>query len=401
MKIKISPKKPVGTVTAPPSKSMAHRLLICAGLSDGASTVKNVSPSEDVLATLDCLAAIGAKCEYDGSAVRVIGCGGNIRADGILACRESGSTLRFFIPICMLSPPGATLSGSERLLSRPLDVYEKLCRERGMAFSNDGKTVRVGGTLKSGIFSLAGDVSSQFVSGLLFSLPTLCGDSEIILEGNVESRPYIDLTMSALYSFGVCAKWISENRISVRGGQKYTPADVTVEGDCSNAAFFEALNALGGSVKICGINENTAQGDKVYGEYIAALLAGAPTLSLSNCPDLAPVMFALAAELGGATFTHTHRLRAKESDRIASMTGELKKFGASFEISDDSVTVNKTELHAPIGTLSSHNDHRVAMALSVLLTKYGGTLDGAEAVKKSMPDFYDVLSSLGAEVEYL
>ena len=399
MKVKISPSKISGRIAAPPSKSMAHRLLICAGLSDGESVVKNVSPSEDVLATIDCLASLGVRCELSGGRVRVFGRGtNNIAATSALPCRESGSTLRFFIPICLLSGGETTLSGSARLFARPLGVYEKMCRERSLRFLRGENSVTVKGPLFPGRFTLEGNVSSQFVSGLLFALPALGGDSEIVLTGGVESRPYIDMTLSAIKKFGVAADWSSDDTIFVAGNGKYTPADVYVEGDCSNAAFFEALNALGGSVTVTGIDKDTVQGDKVYADMIAALKNGTPTLSLADCPDLGPILFALAAELEGATFTHTRRLREKESDRIASMCAELEKFGAAFDVSEDSLTVRRAALHSPAQTLSSHNDHRVAMALSVLLTKYGGVIDGAESVKKSMPDFYDALASLGAEV---
>ena len=401
MIVKIKPSRLCGSLSAPPSKSMAHRLLISAGLSDGTSVVCGVAPSEDVLATIDCLAALGASCDYDGKDVRVCGISPEKMAPrGTLECRECGSTLRFFIPICLTTGKKTTLSGSEKLLSRPLSVYEELCRARGFEFSNDGKKVTVSGKLKSGNYTVRGDVSSQFVSGLLFALPTAHGDSRIMLTGAVESRPYIDMTTAALEKFGVRAEWTGENTISVKGDQKYSPADVTVEGDFSNAAFFEALNLIGGDVSVDGLDFSSAQGDKICVEYFEKLAAGAPTLSLTDCPDLGPVMFAMAAEKNGATFTGTRRLRIKESDRVASMAAELYKFGAEFEIGNDTVTVKKRALHAPTDILSSHNDHRVAMALSVLMTKYGGAISSAEAVKKSMPDFYEKLSSLGAEVIY-
>ncbi|MBR6051959.1 MAG: 3-phosphoshikimate 1-carboxyvinyltransferase [Clostridia bacterium] len=397
MIVKIKPSHLCGSISAPPSKSMAHRLLISAGLSDGVSVVRGVAPSEDMLATIDCLAALGVRCEYDGRDVTVRGASPEkMTVCATLPCRECGSTLRFFISICLLLGCKATLSGSERLLMRPLSVYETLCRERGFDYSNDGKSITVCGKLESGDYTLRGDVSSQFVSGLLFALPTLDGDSRITLTGNVESRPYIDMTIGALEKFGVIAKWENENTLFVLGGQKYAPADITVEGDWSNAAFF---HAIGGDVKVTGLDEKSAQGDKICVEYFKKLAVGSPTLPLGDCPDLGPVMFAMAAEKHGATFTGTSRLRAKESDRVASMTEELAKFGAEFEVADDAVTVKNTALGAPAETLSSHGDHRVAMALSVLMTKYGGTLTGAEAVKKSMPDFYERIASLGADVE--
>lgn len=401
MIVKIKPSRLCGSLSAPPSKSMAHRLLISAGLADGTSVVCGVAPSEDVLATIDCLAALGVRCEYDGKDVRVSGVSPEkMTVRATLPCRECGSTLRFFIPICLLTGERATLSGSERLLGRPMSVYETLCRERGFEFSNDGKNITVCGKLESGEYTLRGDVSSQFVSGLLFALPTLDGDSRITLTGKVESRPYIDMTIGALRKFGTVVRWENENTIYVRGCQEYAPADVTVEGDWSNAAFFCAADLIGGDVEVTELDENSAQGDKVCVGYFKKLAVGAPTLPLGDCPDLGPIMFAMAAEKHGATFTGTSRLRAKESDRVASMTEELVKFGAEFEISDDTVTVKNTALRAPTETLSSHGDHRVAMALSVLMTKYGGTLAGAEAVKKSMPDFYERLASLGANIIY-
>lgn len=401
MKAIITPSSACGTVAAPPSKSMAHRLLICAGLSGGRSIVRGVSPSEDVLATIDCLSSLGAKCDYDGKDVRVDGANAKEPvAAGVLPCRECGSTLRFFIPICLLTGKKTSLSGSGRLLKRPLSVYEDLCRERGFEFENDGKLVTVCGKLHCGEYRVRGDVSSQFISGLLFALPTVGGDSKIIIEGGVESRPYIDMTLGALEKFGVTAAWINENTIAVRGG-KYQPADVTVEGDWSNAAFFLALNLVGGKVDVTGLDGGSRQGDKVCVDYFSKTESGAPSLSLSDCPDLGPVMFAIAAERGGAEFSGTARLRAKESDRVLSMAEELEKFGAEFEIGDDSVIVKNTSLHAPTKELSSHNDHRVAMALSVLMTKYGGTLGGAEAVNKSMPDFFEKLRSVGAEVKII
>jgi len=397
--IKIAPSTVSGTIDAPPSKSMAHRLLICAGLSDGLSVIRGIKMSDDVLATLDCLNAIGAVCDVSGDTVRVKSTGAAIKRGAVLPCRECGSTLRFFIPICLMSGAETTLTGSGRLMSRPLDIYEKMCRERGFEFENDGAAVKVCGKLAPDEYVIDGSVSSQFVSGLLFALPLLCGDSKIVITGGVDSRPYIDMTLDALKKFGVSAEFTSENVIRVGGNQRYAACDATVEGDYSNAAFFEALNVIGGDVKITSLDENSRQGDKVYGEYFKKLACGSPTLSLGDCPDLGPIMFAVAAVKNGATFTSTRRLKIKESDRVASMTAELRKFGAEFDVSADSVTVKKRALHAPSGSLDSHNDHRVAMALAVLMTKFGGELIDGEAVSKSMPDFFEKLASLGAKVD--
>ena len=400
MKVKIAPSTLSGTIKAPPSKSMAHRLLICAGLSEGESVIRGVEMSEDVLATLDCLSALGAVCAVSGDTVRVNGIDATSAVtNAVLPCRECGSTLRFFIPICLLSGSEMTLTGSERLLSRPLDVYEKMCRERGFVFENDGARVKVCGRLSPGEYVMSGNVSSQFISGMLFALPLIGGDSKLIITGGVDSRPYIDLTLDALEKFGVKAGFSGDNTIYVRGSQKYVAHSATVEGDYSNAAFFEALNLFGGDVKITSLAPDSRQGDKIYGEYFKKLESGAPTLSLGDCPDLGPVMFAVAAAKNGATFTGTRRLKIKESDRVASMTDELKKFGAEFDISDDIVVVRKSTLHSPTDILDSHNDHRVAMALAVLMTKFGGEIRGAEAVSKSMPDFFEKLAALGAKVD--
>lgn len=399
MKVKISPSALSGTLKAPPSKSMAHRLLICAGLSDGESVIRGVEMSEDVRATLDCLSALGAVCAVENDTVRVKGTGATAVRSAVLPCRECGSTLRFMIPICLISGEEMTLTGSERLLKRPLDIYEKMCRERGFAFENDGARVKVCGKLTPDEYVMRGNISSQFISGMLFALPLLKADSKIVITDGVDSRPYIDMTLYALEKFGVKAEFTSDNMIHVGGNQKYAACDADVEGDYSNAAFFEALNFLGSDVKITSLDKNSRQGDKIYGEYFEKLESGSPTLSLGDCPDLGPVMFAVAAAKNGATFTGTRRLKMKESDRVAAMTAELKKFGADFDISDDSVVVKKSALHAPTDILYSHNDHRVAMALAVLMTKFGGEICGADAVSKSMPDFFDKLVSLGAKAD--
>lgn len=400
MQIEILPSSAVGHVTAPPSKSMAHRLLICAGLAKGESVVSGIAPSEDVLATIDCLRAIGARCEYDGDTVHVTGVDATeLTTDAILPCRECGSTLRFFIPLALLSEKNVTLTGSARLLARPQSVYEDICREKNLYFENNGERITVCGPLQSGIYELAGDVSSQFISGLLFALPLLEGDSEIRIKGPLESRPYLDLTVEALARFGVSVEWKEDRLISIRGGQRYAPRQGAVEGDYSNAAFFEALNYVGGDVTVDGLCPDSLQGDRVYAEAFRALAAGNATVDLSSCPDLGPVLFAVAAELHGGTFTGTRRLRIKESDRAAAMASELLRLGAEVEVEENRVRVLKRKLHAPTEPLDGHNDHRIVMSLSVLLTKYGGAINGAEAVAKSMPDFFPHLEQLGVKIK--
>ena len=400
--VKIAPSCPSGRVTAPPSKSISHRALICAALADGESVISNLAFSEDILATVDVLTAIGASFEkISDDTLKVTGIGGKPKPNGILACRESGSTLRFMIPICLLSPDEFKLSGTEKLLSRPLGIYSELFdRYR----CSDGKvlTLSAGEPIKSGEYRVAGNVSSQFITGLLFALPLCDGDSRLIVEGNFESASYVDLTLSSLSDFSIDVKR-EGNIFYIKGNQGYRPADVRIEGDASNAAFLEALNLVGGDVSVDGLNPDSLQGDMVFKRHFESIKANkGEDIDLSDCPDLAPILFSAAALLGGGSFTHTDRLRLKESDRIAAMAEELAKLGAALEVTDGidggRVTVLKTELHAPTSILNSHNDHRIAMSLSVLCLLLGGEIEGAHAVSKSMPDFFQKLKDLGADI---
>ena len=399
MKIRINKGTASGTISAPPSKSMAHRLLISAAMCEGESVVHGISTCEDVLATLDCLRALGIECRQDGDDVTVRGKDPrNMHPTAPLKCRESGSTLRFMIPIAMRSGQTAVFYGAGGLMSRPMSVYENMCRERGLAYVSDGESIVVKGPLSGGEFTLPGNVSSQFISGLLFALPTADEDSTIRILPPIESRSYIELTMDALRSFGVSAVWQDEHTIYIKGKQRYKPSEVTVEGDYSGAAFPEALGLFGGEVTVLGLREDTIQGDSVYRKYYDMLVRGVPTIHIGDCPDLGPVLFAIAAAKNGGIFTGTRRLKIKESDRAEAMAEELKKFGTSVSVYEDTVVIYPAEFHAPTEELCGHNDHRIVMALSVLLTLTGGVIDGAEAVSKSYPAFFKNLSSLGIEV---
>lgn len=404
MTVTFTPTRLSGTVTAPPSKSMGHRMLICAGLAAGNSTVKGISHSQDMLATMELLDGLGATCarrEADDTVVDVQGADPrNAAPKAPLNCRECGSTLRFFIPICLLSDKPVTLTGSSRLFARPLDVYEDLCRDLGLTFDLDTTTPKLTlkGPLRGGRFTLRGDVSSQFITGLLFALPLCAEDSILSILPPLESRPYLDLTLSALALYGIEAEWLDELTLRIPGGQTYKATDAAVEGDYSNAAFFHALAALGHDVTVTGLNPDSLQGDRVYRDLYSQLANGIPTVDISDCPDLGPVLMAVAAAMQGATFTGTRRLRIKESDRAAAMAAELAKFGVSVTVEEDTVTVAPVDLHAPVEILDGHNDHRIVMALCTLMTLTGGTLRGAEAVSKSLPDYFDLLGSLGADI---
>lgn len=394
MKVTIKKGIPCGTVTAPPSKSMAHRLLICAALANGTSTISNVAISDDIKATIGALKSLGADIQINGSAVTVTGPLNNQNPDTI-NCNESGSTLRFMIPLCLLKGTDIRLCGTKRLFSRSLAVFETLCRERGFAFVQDSAGVTVNGRLESGVYRVRGDISSQFISGLMFALPNLNGDSVIEIENTLESAPYIDLTTQALSQFNV--KTLRENNKIYISHSTFTPCNESVEGDCSNAAFFDALNLMGGSVKVLGLDPNTLQGDYIYKDYFNEIKNGCPTLDISDCPDLAPILMAAGAASNGVTLVGTRRLKIKESDRGAAMASELKKMSVDVKISENTITVGHG-IQPPADTIYGHNDHRIVMAMACLMTKTGGTIDGAGAVCKSMPDFFEKLRTLGVEV---
>ncbi len=393
MKIKIYPSVANGKVAAPPSKSIAHRALICGALSGG-SVVNNVAFSNDVAATIDCLSALGASLNINGSSLNIGGLNiFNPQENAMLDCNESGSTLRFLIPLCLVSGKKTTFKGAKRLFERPLSVYESICQEQGILFEKGENELTVCGRLKSGSFRIRGDISSQFISGLLFALPLLDGVSIIEIIGNFESESYVDITLAVLSEFGIKITRAG-NRFIILGNQRYKNREFTVEGDCSNAAFLQALNVIGGSVEVGGIPKNTLQGDRVFKEIFEAMENGEREFDLSDCPDLAPILFAVAAVKGGATFTGTARLKIKESDRGAAMTQELKKFGIDAEVGENYVKIGSSAVKPPSEPLFGHNDHRIVMALSVLCTLVGGEIEGAEAVAKSYPDFFDVLKQL-------
>ncbi|MBR5539547.1 MAG: 3-phosphoshikimate 1-carboxyvinyltransferase [Clostridia bacterium] len=387
-----------GTVSAPPSKSMAHRFLIGAALSGQKCTLCGIDYSEDILASIDCLKALGAKIETSGDCVTVVSDSFMKNGGSKLCCRESGSTLRFFIPLALCLGKSVTLHGSERLFERPLDVYEALCKENGFTFKKGKNSVTLCGKLESGCYKVRGDISSQFITGLIFALVYLGKDSAIEILPPFESRSYIDLTISALSTFGADVSFSDEYKISIKASKMHAFSG-RIEGDCSNAAFLEAFNHVGSDIKITNLNKNTLQGDRVYGEYFDRISGGTPTIDISDCPDLGPVLFALAALKNGATFTGTRRLKAKESDRGSAMHEELSKLSGGLIIGENTITVPKQELSYNGEILDGHNDHRIVMAMSVILSKIGGSICGAEAIKKSYPGFFDDIKRLGAEVE--
>lgn len=387
-----------GKVKAPPSKSMAHRHLICAALSDDESIVKGIDLSEDILATIDCLNALGAEITVKEDQAFVKGIDFEKFNNDILNSRESGSTLRFLIPIALLSGKKITFNGYGRLMERPLEIYESLAKENNWIFERKENSLTVCGNLKSGEYILKGDISSQFITGLLFVLPKLKNDSTIKILPPFESKSYIYLTLYALSKFGIEIDYDGDLSFKIKGNQKYKPCSEFVEGDYSNAAFLDVFNYLDGSVFVDGLDENSMQGDKVYKEYFESLLNGTPELDISDCPDLGPVLIALATLKNGAILKGTKRLAVKESDRGKVMQEELSKLGADVKCYDNEIVIKKANLSPSTETLNGHNDHRIVMALSTVLTVVGGSLSKIEAVKKSFPKYFDIIKILNAKV---
>ena len=399
MNVRIYPSRAKGSVSAPPSKSMAHRLLICAALAKGESRIEGVSDCEDVQATLDCLKSLGAECKIDNNAVIAHGIDFSNQSTAVLPCRESGSTMRFMLPLCLLSGEKFTLVGASSLLHRPMTPYQNICKEHDFFFEQTESGITVAGRLKATEYTLPGDVSSQFISGMLFALTQVAGESILHILPPFESRSYVLLTMQALSLFGADVEWLDENTLRIVGGKTMRAQTLTVEGDYSGAAFLSALNVLGGDVTVTGLNPESLQGDRIYFEHFASLKSGFSTISLADCPDLAPILFAIAAVGQGARFTDTKRLKIKESDRAEAMATELRKFGATVDVYENEVLVTPTDFRTPQEPLLGYNDHRIVMSLAVLTTLTGGIIEGAEAVAKSFPDIFERIASLGIQLE--
>ncbi len=383
-----------GAITAPPSKSYAHRYLIGAMLS-GDSTVGNLSYSQDVLATLNCLNAFGVAYSKNGASITV---GGSVSSDPVFDCNESGSTLRFFIPIAMTKFGSATFKVTPRLLERGIDAYEE-CFKGVVRFTKDRGILQAKGKLVPKDYVIDGSKSSQYISGMLFALPLLNGDSTLKIKGRLNSKPYVDMTIDVLKKFGID---IVEDGTTyrIKGNQQYKSLNIENEGDYSNAAFLSAFNYLGGNVDVKGLNPDSLQGDKVCIDNFKKISHGYCVIDCENCIDLSPVMFSLASLLHGAEFINTKRLALKESDRGMAMKEELEKAGACVLISDNKVIVEPSRVIPDVLVVDSHNDHRIAMAMSLYSAKTNVMISGYECVNKSYPDYFDKLKELGMEVTY-
>lgn len=404
-------------ISLPSSKSLSHRALITAALATGVSKIDGVAISKDIEATMRAMSALGASFTVNGNTITAKGAGSLLKSDGVVDCGESGSTLRFLIPLFALLEKETVFTGHGKLMERPQSVYEELFEKQSLQFEKDGSFLKLKGPLHGGYFSLPGDVSSQFFSGLLFALPLCKEDSVIEILAPFESSSYVNLTIEALRKAGVQAT-LKDNILHIPGNQTYHSFETTVEGDDSQMAFYAEMALIHqAEVEVGNVSHDSMQGDHIIIDFACQsgakvietekgyLFAGghgkAITADLSNCPDLGPALFALATQLEGpSVFTGCGRLRIKESDRIACMEEELRKLGCDISSKGDQVTVKgKTELNRNV-ILHGHNDHRIVMALAVLASISDGCIiEDGQAVSKSYPHFFDDFRACGMECE--
>lgn len=395
MNITIRPQPLHGTLTVIPSKSQAHRLLICAAFADGPTDLVCHQVNEDMEATADCLRALGATITRQDWGYRVSPCNTPAKK-ATLNCKESGSTLRFLLPVASALGVETTFSLSGRLPQRPLSpLWEELERMGCHLHWQDETHLILTGQLQSGTFEIDGNISSQFITGLLFAAALLPGDSQITVRGPLESAPYVAMTQQALAKFG-----IETPDFSVKGGQIFhSPGKLSVEGDWSGGAFFLAAKALGSDLNVCGLDGDSTQGDRAICDILPLLSSQCATISAGNIPDLVPVLSVFAALRHGAVFTDIRRLRLKESDRIASTLSMIHALGGCGQATDDTLTIFGTGLTG--GTVDPHNDHRIAMSAAIAATccTQPVTVFNAECVRKSYPNFWEEYSNLGGKYE--
>ena len=407
MDIRISPSKLRGDLSVPASKSCAHRSIICAALAEGVSHLSDVTMSKDIEATIGAMTALGAEFTVNGDDITVKGAGGRKANDCVIDCNESGSTLRFIIPIAAALGTNTEFRGRGRLPQRPIDIFIRELGKNGVSFGyQNTMPFTVSGGLKSGRFEIEGDVSSQFITGLLFALPLLDGDSDIVLTSHLESRPYVDITIDTLRRFGVSVTETDEG-FRVKGGQRYIARDEHIEGDYSQAAFFCVANALGSEVKLHNLVENSVQGDKKILEIISDMCyngnIGHYRADCSDIPDLVPILAVLGAfGSGDSVIYNAKRLKIKESDRLQTTAALLNNLGGSVDITDDGLIIHPTgAMHG--GTVDSFGDHRIVMAAAIAATAIDGevVIKGAEAAEKSYPAFFDDYRKLGGKANVI
>jgi 3-phosphoshikimate 1-carboxyvinyltransferase len=391
MDLTIYPGKLRGEITVIPSKSQAHRLLICAAFADKSTTIICPETNRDIQATVQCLNACGASILSTANGFTVTPAQ-EIPAQAVLPCQDSGSTLRFLLPVVAALGIHAVFQMTGRLPQRPLSpLWEELERHGCKLTRPSTDTLRCQGKLEPGVYSIDGGVSSQFITGLLLGLSLLDGESQLKTTGKLESKPYIDLTKAAMAVFGADPEHPGRHPFR-------SPGEVTVEGDWSNGAFWLTAKSLGSELNIHGLHANSAQGDRVVTSLLSMLQAKKATISVSDIPDLVPILSVYAACNHGAIFTDIQRLRLKESDRVASTIAMLEALGGKAEADESTLTVFGSGLLG--GTVDAVNDHRIAMAAAIAATVCSQpvTVLGAECVEKSYPRFWEEYHRLGGKL---
>ena len=414
--IKIIPTKLNGKITAPPSKSLSHRAIICASLciDGGESKVDNVILSEDIKATVESMRNLGTEIKIVENANKTyclyIKRNNKFIKDTTVDCRESGSTLRFLIPIALSLLDSCTFTGKGKLVERPLDDFYKIFKENNIHYkNNDGKLpLSVSGKLKSGVYELSGSISSQFISGLLFALPLLENDSTIKITDKLQSVGYVDLTINMLKHFGVNIVNNDYKEFKIHGSSNYKSSNYFVEGDFSQGAFFLTSHSIGNNIECHGLNENSLQGDKEILDIIKQYEKNdidEIIIDASQIPDLVPILAVNAALKNGVTtkIINAERLRIKESDRLNAISTEMNKLGANIIELNDGLIIKGQNLLKGNAIVNSHNDHRIAMSLAIAATKCENEiiLQDYMSVNKSYPEFWNDYKSLGGVVSEL
>lgn len=417
--VKFSPFVPNGTVNVPPSKSDVHRAIICAAMANGVSRISPVALSNDIKATIGCIKALGADAVLENNVLTVDGTNMYKNKTALLDCGESGSTLRFFIPIAAVGNVNATFVGKGKLPQRPIGIFTEALPKAGTTCKTEGGLpLEIKGQLKSGIFEIPGNVSSQFITGLLLALPILEGDSEIVLTSPLESVGYIAMTIRTMKQFGVNID-TTENGWHIEGGQTYKSCNYTTDGDWSQAAFFMVLGAIGGKVTVKGVAKDSTQGDKKCAEILARFGANvtqldnevtvekgelkAITIDASQIPDLVPVLSVCAAFAEGTTkIINAERLRIKECDRLKATAELLNNLGGKVkELSDGLEITGVSSLKG--GNVNGYNDHRIVMSAAVCAARSDEDITAtfAMSINKSYPDFYIDYNSIGGKANVL
>lgn len=404
MDICITPSLLEGRVRIPASKSCAHRALICAALADGKSVISGVTMSKDIEATIGAMTALGAAFTVKDDVITVSGIS-TPKKQAVIDCNESGSTLRFIMPVAAALGADAEFIGRGRLPERPIDIYKRELSANGVKFVTENMPYKLSGRLSGGVYHIEGDVSSQFVTGLIFALPLLENDSEIILTSHLESRPYVDITIDILKRFGISIEEY-EGGFHIRGGQKYKPHDEVIEGDFSQAAFFYVADTLGSEVDIDNLNMNSVQGDKKILDIIHEMCYnnnGCFNADCSDIPDLVPIL-AVLGTFGKkeSVIYNAKRLKIKESDRLATTAALLNSLGGNVQVTDDGLKITPVD-RLKGGIVDGAGDHRIVMAAAIAATRAETdvVIKGAEAAEKSYPDFFKDYTTLGGKANVI